>query len=84
MYSILPQCILNAKNKYLLQGGFEFNIFLTEELPHKVMKGVADFEGVPVTVDKRNPFTLSGIVPGKRTKRTNYNKSNRGKDWTKV
>ena len=65
MYSILPQCILNAKNKYLLQGGFEFNISLTEELPDKVKKGVAHFEGVPVTVDKINPFTLSGIVPGK-------------------
>ena len=66
MYSILPQCIFNAKNKYLLQGGFEFNISLTEALPDEVTEGVAHFEGVPVTVDKINPFTLSGIVPGKQ------------------
>ena len=65
MYSILPQSIFNAKNKYLLQGGFQFNISLTEALPDEVSKGVAHFEGVPVTVDKLNPFTLSGIVPGK-------------------
>ena len=65
MYSILPQCIFNAKNKYLLQGGFEFNISLTEALPDEVTEGVAHFEWVPVTVDKINPFTLSGIVPGK-------------------
>lgn len=65
MYSILPQCIFNAKSKYLLQGGFEFNISLTEALKDNVKKGVADFGGVPVTVDKINPFTLSGIVPGK-------------------
>ena len=65
MYSILPQCIFNAKNKYLLQGGFQFNISLTEALPDQVNKGVAYFERVPVTVDKLNPFTLFGIVPGK-------------------
>ena len=66
MYSILPQSIFNAKNKYLLQGGFQFNISLTEALPDEVSKGVAHFEeGVSVTVDKLNPFTLSGIVPGK-------------------
>ena len=65
MYSILPQCIFNAKSKYLLQGGFEFNISLTEALPDEVTEGVAHFEEVPVTVDKINPFTLSGIVPGK-------------------
>ena len=65
MYSILPQCIFNVKNRYLLQGGFEFNISLTEALPDEVTEGVAHFEGVSVTVDKINPFTLSGIVPGK-------------------
>ena len=65
MYSILPQSIFNAKNKYLLQGGFQFNISLTEPLPDEVKEGMAHFEGVPVTVDKVNPFTLSGIVPGK-------------------
>ena len=41
------------------------NISLTEALPDEVSKGVAHFEGVSVTVDKLNPFTLSGIVPGK-------------------
>ena len=48
-----------------IQGGFQFNISLTEALPDEVSKGIAHFEGVPVTVDKLNPFTLSGIVPGK-------------------
>ena len=80
---ILPQCIFNVKNKYLLQGGFQFNISLTEPLPDEVSKGVAHFEEVSATVEKLNPFTLSGIVPGKlHKKRTNYNKRSRGKGWT--
>ena len=49
-----------------LQGGFPFCIILAKALPDEVMEGEAQFAGVKsVTVDKLNPFTLSGIVPGK-------------------
>ena len=48
------------------QGGFQFYISLTEELPDEVKSGVAHFQGVAdVRVQKLNPFTLSGIVPRK-------------------
>ena len=48
------------------QGGFQFYISLTEELPDEVKTGVAQFEGVAnVMVYKLNPFTLTGTVPRK-------------------
>ena len=46
------------------QGGFQFYISLTEELPDEVKTGVAQFERVAnVMVYKLNPFTLTGTVP---------------------
>ena len=51
---------------YLEQGGFQFYISLTEELPDEVKTGVAQFEQVAsVMVYKLNPFTLTGTVPCK-------------------
>ena len=48
------------------QGGFQFNISLTKELPDEVETGVAQFELVnDVEVSKLNPFTLTGTVPRK-------------------
>ena len=48
------------------QGGFQFYISLTEELPDEVKTGVAQFERVAnVMVYKLNPFTLTGTVPCK-------------------
>ena len=48
------------------QGGFQFYISLTEELPDEVKTGVAQFEQVAdVMVSKLNPFTLTGTVPCK-------------------
>ena len=51
---------------YMEQGGFQFYISLTEELPDEVKTGVAQFEQVAdVMVSKLNPFTLTGTVPCK-------------------
>ena len=51
---------------YVEQGGFQFYISLTEELPDEVKTGVAQFERVAnVMVYKLNPFTLTGTVPRK-------------------
>ena len=51
---------------YMEQGGFQFYISLTEELPDEVKTGVAQFERVAnVMVYKLNPFTLTGTVPCK-------------------
>ena len=48
---------------YLEQGGFQFYISLTEELPDEGTTGVVQFEGVAtVIVYKLNPFTLYGTV----------------------
>ena len=48
------------------QGGFQFYVSLTEELPDEVKTGVAQFERVAnVMVYKLNPFTLTGTVPCK-------------------
>ena len=48
------------------QGGFQFYISLTEELPDEVKTGVAQFERVAnVMVCKLNPFILTGTVPCK-------------------
>ena len=48
------------------QGGIQFNIILTEELPDEVKTGVAEFQHVAnVMVKKLNAFTLTGIVPRK-------------------
>ena len=47
------------------QGGIPFKITLARPLPHDVLSCVAEFEGVgTVTLEKDNPFTLSGCVPG--------------------
>ena len=49
-----------------VQGGFQFHVSLTDELPDRVKGGFADFEGVKkVMINKLNPFTLSGTVPRK-------------------
>ena len=51
---------------YMEQGGFQFYISLTEELPDEVKTGVAQFERVAnAMVYKLNPFTLTGTVPRK-------------------
>ena len=58
--------LMAAFNFYMEQGGFQFYISLTEELPDEVKTGVAQFERVAnVMVYKLNPFTLTGTVPRK-------------------
>ena len=48
------------------KGGIGFYIALKEPLPDEVKKGVANFERVAaVTVDKENPWLLSGTIPRK-------------------
>ena len=48
-----------------MQGGLQFHITLTEELPEDDTSGVAHFDGVgDVFLDKMNPYTFSGIIPG--------------------
>ena len=49
-----------------MQGGYQFNISLTEPLEKDVTGGIVQFEGVDiVAVQKLNPFTLVGTVPRK-------------------
>ena len=56
--------LMAASNFYVEQGGFQFYLSLTEELPDEVKTGVAQFERVAnVMVYKLNPFTLTGTVP---------------------
>ena len=50
---------------FLYQGRNPFKISFATPLPDNVLSGVAEFEGVgTVTLEKDNPFTLSGCVPG--------------------
>lgn len=47
------------------QGGYRFDISLSEPLPDNVSSGNAEFEGVEtVPLIRVNPFKLSGFVPG--------------------
>ena len=47
------------------QGGYPFNISLSEPLPNNVSSGMAEFQGVgTVALTKKNSVTLSGFVPG--------------------
>ena len=47
------------------QGGYRFEISLSERLPDNVSSGMAEFEGVgTVALKKSNAFTLFGFVPG--------------------
>lgn len=49
-----------------MQGGYQFNISLTEPLEEDITGGIVQFEGiVNVLVQKLNPFTLFGTVPCK-------------------
>lgn len=51
---------------FCVQGGLQFLITLTEELPEDDKSGIARFDGIgDVHLDKLNPFTLAGIIPGK-------------------
>ena len=48
------------------QGGIQFHIMLTEALLESDTRGVAHFDGVSgVVLEKTNPYTFSGFVPGK-------------------
>ena len=50
---------------FCVQGGLQFLITLTEELPEDDKSGIAHFGGIgDVHLDKVNPFTLAGIIPG--------------------
>ena len=47
------------------QGGIQFHIMLTEALLESDTRGVAHFDGVgDVFLEKTNPYTFSGFVPG--------------------
>lgn len=47
------------------QGGYYFEIFLSEPLPDNDSSGTAEFEGVgTAVVTKLNPCKLVGVVPG--------------------
>lgn len=47
------------------QGGYRFDISLSEPLPDNVSSGMAEFEGVgTVALIKLNAFNFSGFVPG--------------------
>ncbi|XP_015770049.1 PREDICTED: uncharacterized protein LOC107348498 isoform X4 [Acropora digitifera] len=47
-----------------VEGGYPFNISLSEPLPNNVSSGIAEFQGVgTVALTKKNSVTLSGFVP---------------------
>ena len=47
------------------QGGYYFDISLSEPLTDNVSSGMAEFEGVgTVALTKLDPFKLFGFVPG--------------------